>query len=145
MPGNNHADEFTDFSAKYFAKGMNLAERLYECMFLLDSGRYAQDPQGTEDAIREILNRCEANLVAIAPWQEGKLAYDIDGHRKGLHLLTYFKMDGSQVETLTRICKLSDLVIRHLIIEHEAQLFELMTSQLADGSAHREEEPAAAE
>jgi len=125
---------------------MNLAERLYECMFLLDSGRYAQDPQGTEETIKEYLTRCEATLVAIAPWQEGKLAYDIDGHRKGLHLLTYFKMDGSQVEVLNRTCKLSDLVIRHLIIEHEAKLFELMVSQLADGGAsHREEEPATAD
>jgi small subunit ribosomal protein S6 len=82
--------------------------------------------------------------VANAPWQEGKLAYDIDGHRKGLHYLTYFKMDGSQVENLARICKLSDLVIRHLVIEHEAALFELMTRQLADGGANREEEAAAA-
>jgi len=115
-------------------------------MFLLDSGRYAQDPQGTEETIKEYLTRCEATLVAIAPWQEGKLAYDIDGHRKGLHLLTYFKMDGSQVEVLNRTCKLSDLVIRHLIIEHEAKLFELMVSQLADGGAsHREEEPATAD
>jgi len=119
---------------------MNLAERLYECMFVLDSGRYAQDPQGTEDAIKEYLTRCQAELVAIAPWQEGKLAYEIDGHRKGLHLLTYFKMDGSQVEQLNRICKLSDLVIRHLVIEHEAKLFDLMVGQLAHGGAHREEE-----
>ncbi|WP_175517577.1 30S ribosomal protein S6 [Planctomicrobium piriforme] len=121
-----------------------MAERMYECMFLLDSGRYAQDPTGTEDTVKEYLTRCNAVLVASAPWQEGKLAYDIDGHRKGLHYLTYFKMDGSQVELLTRTCKLSDLVIRHLIIEHEEQLFELMTKQLADGGAHREEEPAAA-
>lgn len=122
---------------------MNLAERLYECMFVLDSGRYAQDPQGTEDAIKEYLTRCQAELVAIAPWQEGKLAYEIDGHRKGLHLLTYFKMDGSQVEQLNRICKLSDLVIRHLVIEHEAKLFDLMVGQLAHGGAqHREEEEA---
>ncbi|HWL08154.1 MAG TPA: 30S ribosomal protein S6 [Planctomicrobium sp.] len=117
-----------------------MAERLYECMFVLDSGRYAQDPQGTEDAIKEYLTRCQAELVAIAPWQEGKLAYEIDGHRKGLHLLTYFKMDGSQVEQLNRICKLSDLVIRHLVIEHEAKLFDLMVGQLAHGGAHREEE-----
>jgi ribosomal protein S6 len=111
-------------AGRQIVKGMNLAERFYECMFLLDSGRYAQDPQGTEDAVKEFLTRCNAELVALAPWQEGKLPYEIDGHRKGLHLLTYFKMDGSQVE---------------------AGLFELMTSQLAHGGAQREEEPAAAE
>jgi len=118
-----------------------VALRLYECMFLLDSGRYAQDPNGTEATIQEYLERCKAEIVAKAPWQEGKLAYEIDGHRKGLHYLVYFKMDGSEVETLGRICKLSDLVIRHLVIEHEEKLFDLMIQQLTVGGAHGEEEP----
>ncbi len=118
-----------------------MALRLYECMFLLDSGRYAQDPNGTEATIQEYLDRCNAEVVAKAPWQEGKLAYEIAGHRKGLHYLVYFKMDGSQVENLNRICKLSDLVLRHLIIEHEQKLFDLMIQQLTVGGAHGEEEP----
>jgi small subunit ribosomal protein S6 len=111
-------------------------------MFLVDSTQYAQNPAGTEDGIRDILAKCEAEIVAMAPWQEGKLAYEIDGHRKGLHLLVYMKMDGSQVQNLTRICKLSDLVIRHLLLEHSAKLFDLMVQQLA---GHETEHAGAAE
>ena len=110
-------------------KGKTLAERLYECMFLLDSGRYAQDPQGTEGIVKEILERCEAEIVVTSPWQEGKLAYEIEGHRKGLHYLTYFKMDGSQVDAFARICKLNEVVIRQMLLEHEETLFELLTQQ----------------
>lgn len=117
-----------------------MAERLYECMFLLDSGRYAQDPQGTEKGVQEILERCHAELVVASPWQEGKLAYEIDGHRKGLHYLTYFKMDGSQVEAFNRICTLSDLVIRQLLLEHEERLFELLTQQFHSPTEHAGEE-----
>jgi small subunit ribosomal protein S6 len=125
---------------------MKLAERLYECMFLLDSTRYAQDPSGTEDAVKEYLGQCKAEIVASGPWQDGKLAYEMDGHRKGLHYLTYIKMDGSEVEHLARICKLSDLVIRHLVIEHEQKLFELMIQQLSEGGVRHpdEEVPAGA-
>lgn len=108
-----------------------MAQRFYECMFLVDSGRYAQNPQATEDGIRDLLSKCSAEIVAMAPWQEGKLAYEIDGHRKGLHLLVYMKMDGSQVQPLARACKLSDLVIRHLLLEHQSKLFDLMVQQLA--------------
>lgn len=125
-----------------------MAQRLYECMFLLDSGRYAQDPQGTEDTIREYLERCKAEIVGLAPWQEGKLAYEIDGHRKGLHYLAYFKMDGSEADHLNRICKLSDLVIRYLLLEHEPKLFELMTHQFEEGGTpgmHGEEAEAGTE
>lgn len=110
-----------------------MAQRLYECMFLLDSSRYAQDPQGTEKIVHEFLERCEAEVVGQAPWQDGKLAYEIDGHRKGLHYLVYFKMDGSKVEALNRMCKLSDVVIRQLLLEHEEKLFDLMTGQVAEG------------
>ena len=95
-----------------------MAERYYECMFVLDSGRYAQDPTGTETTVKELLGRCNAEILASAPWQDGKLPYPIDGRKKGLHYLTYLKMDGSQVTELGRICKLNDLVLRHMVIDH---------------------------
>ncbi len=99
-------------------------------MFLVDSGRYAQDPQGTEGGIREILGRCDADVVGVTPWQEGKLAYEIEGHRKGLHLLAFFKMDGSRVQEFNRACKLSELVIRQLLLEHSEKLFDLLIQQI---------------
>lgn len=112
-------------------------------MFLLDSGRYAQDPQGTENAVKEILDRCEAEVVVTSPWQEGKLAYEIEGHRKGLHFLVYFKMDGSQTDAFTRMCKLSEVVIRQLLLEHEEKLFNLLTQQFSVPQSDDEEAPAA--
>lgn len=119
-----------------------MAQKLYECMFLLDSGKWATDPQGTEGAVREILDRCGAEIVALTPFQEGRLAYEIEGQRKGLHLLTYFKMDGGQVPELTRLCKLNDVILRHLLISHPKRLFDLMTEALAK-HAEQAEAPAA--
>ncbi|REJ74969.1 MAG: 30S ribosomal protein S6 [Planctomycetota bacterium] len=95
-----------------------MAERYYECMFVLDSGRYAQNPSGTEANVKELLDRCNADVLASAPWQDGKLPYPIQGKKKGLHYLVYMKMDGSQVAELDRICKLNDLVLRHMVIDH---------------------------
>lgn len=115
-----------------------MATKLYECMFLLDSGKWATDPQGTEGAVREILNRCGAEVVALTPFQEGRLSYEIEGQRKGLHLLAYFKMDGGQVPEMTRLCKLSEVILRQLLIEHPKRLFDLMTEALrahAEGTA----------
>jgi small subunit ribosomal protein S6 len=115
-------------------------------MFLLDSSRYAQDPSGTEAQLNELLERCEATIVAAAPWQDGKLAYPIAGHKKGLHYLTYLKMDGSKVAELGRLCKLSDLVLRHLIIDHSGHgpLFEAMVDALAQHGSESAPEEATA-
>lgn len=103
-----------------------MALKNYECMFLVDSGRFAVDARGTEEAIGEILNRCGAEVILKMPWQEGKLAYPVDGHKKGLHYLTLFTMDGSQVTELNRLCKLSEVVIRQLLIQHPSQIFNAM-------------------
>ena len=107
-----------------------LALKHYECMFLLDSGKWAIDPQGTENAVRDILTRCEAELVALTPFQEGKLAYEIEGQRKGLHLLAYFSMDGSRGKELARLSKLSPVILRHMVIQHPLVLFNLLTDAL---------------
>jgi small subunit ribosomal protein S6 len=100
-------------------------------MFLLDSGRYAVNSKATEDALLEILTRCGAEVVAKAPWQDGKLAYQIGNHKKGLHYLIYFKMDSLQVTEFTRLCKLSEVVVRHLLISHPEKLFTVMAEALS--------------
>ncbi len=107
-----------------------MAQRNYECMFVLNSGKYASDPAGAENVLMEMFARLEAEVVAKSPWQDGRLAYPINGHRKGLHFLTYFRMDGSQVKELNRLCKLNDLVLRHMVIEHSETLFDAMSQAL---------------
>lgn len=124
-----------------------MAVREYECMFLLDSSRYAQDPPGTEAQLNELLERCEAEIVAAAPWQDGKLAYPIAGHKKGLHYLTYLRMDAGKVSELGRLCKLSDLVLRHLVIDHSGHgpLFGAMVDTLAQHGSESTDEAGVAE
>ena len=59
------------------------------------------------------------------------MAYEIDGHRKGTHILFLLKMPGSGVTDLARAVRLSDLVIRHMVIRHSETLFEAMSSALS--------------
>jgi len=99
-------------------------------MFVLNSGKYASDPNGAVANLQELFDRVAAELVVHSPWQDGKLAYPIDGHRKGTHYLAYFRMDGSQMNEFTRLCKLNDLILRQLVIEHSDTLFDAMSQAL---------------
>ena len=105
-------------------EGTTVAVRNYEGMFLLDSGRYAQDPAAAEDEVKQILEKVGAEILVATPFQESKLAYEIEGRRKGLHFLTFFKLDGSEVEELNRQCRLSELVLRLLVIQQDQRLFD---------------------
>jgi small subunit ribosomal protein S6 len=112
--------------------------KLYEGMFLLDGGRFATDAKGVTDQITGMLEKCGGTLVAHRPWQDGRLAYAIKGHRKGLHYLTYFKMHGGGIRDLNRACKLNDLVLRHVVIEHPQAMFDAMV-QAISGEWHPHE------
>jgi small subunit ribosomal protein S6 len=113
-------------------------EKLYEGMFLLDSGRFATDTKGTADQILGMIEKAGGSIVAHRPWQDGRLAYAIRGHRKGLHYLVYFKMPGEGVRDLNRACKLNELVLRHVVVQHPQVLFDAMV-QAISGEWHPHE------
>jgi small subunit ribosomal protein S6 len=102
-------------------------------MFLLDSGKFAADPDGTANEVLGILEKAGATIIANRPWADGKLAYPIKGQRRALHYLTYFRMPGSGVGEITHSCKLSETVLRHMVVKHPQSLFDAMVAAL---SAH---------
>ena len=44
-----------------------LAEKLYEGMFLLDSGRFAEDPEGSTKTLLGLLEKVDGTVVAHRP------------------------------------------------------------------------------
>lgn len=115
---------------------------LYEGMFLLDSNRFAADSEGVTREVLGILERAGARVVVSRPWQEGKLAYAVEGHRKGLYFLAYFQMPGSGVGEINRLCRISDVVLRQMLIRHPQTLFDAMVEALTshDGAIHSPEQ-----
>lgn len=116
---------------------------LYEGMFLLDSGKFASDPDGMAGKVIEIVEAAGGSAVLHRPWSDGKLAYPIEGHRKGLHYVVYFHMPPAGMTALTRACKLSDAILRQLVVKQPKTLFDAMVSAL--GGAESEEEAVATE
>ena len=111
-----------------------MAENLYEGMFLVESGRFASNPERVTQSIMDILEKAECDVVAHRPWQDGKLAYPVEGMRKGLHYLTYFRMSGENMEGLLRSCRLSDVIVRNLVLKHPPKLFDAMVKALNPAS-----------
>lgn len=117
----------------------------YEGMFLLDSSKFAADHEGTIAHVIEILEKAGAEIVAHRPWQDGNLAYEIEGHKKGLHYLVYFTMPGTGMDVVTRACHLSDIVIRQMVIKQPQTLFDAMVSAIDPSAAPEAEAEAESE
>jgi len=93
--------------------------RLYEGMFLLDSGRAGKEWDAVQAEMTALLGKHGASVAKMGRWDERKLAYEIKGHRRATYLLTYFHADPTSIDGIRRDCSLSTLVIRNLILARE--------------------------
>ena len=105
-----------------------MAENVYEGMFLLDSNRYSRDPSGVAGQIPEMIQQHGGEVLASRLWDERRLAYPVDGHRKGTYWLTYFRMDGRQLTTVNRQCQLNDNILRTLFVKVDPRIVDTLVA-----------------
>lgn len=105
-----------------------MAQNVYECMFIFDSNAYARDPNGVGSSVQTMVENCGGELLASRLWNEQKLAYPIDKHRKGTYWLSYFRMPGEKVSEFNRACQLNGSVIRNLTLKVDPRLVEALVA-----------------
>ena len=96
---------------------MTNAKRTYEGMFLVDSGN--ADFQAASEPIRKVLDRNEAEVLSLKAWDDRPLAYQIEGRKRGLYVLTYFNVDPERVREIEHDCQLDERVLRAMILRKE--------------------------
>ncbi len=94
-------------------------KKLYEGLFLIDSAQAASDWDGINALIKNILEKNGAEIVSMRKWDERKLAYDINHKARGTYILVYFKAPGGSIRTIEREIRLSERVMRLLILNAE--------------------------
>jgi len=112
----------------------------YEGMFLLDSTKAATAWDDTVNHVHDILKKHSSEIVASRQWDERRLSYSIEGHKKGTYLLTYFKTDGSKLKEIVSDCHLSDLILRELILKVPPKLEEHLVNQAMTSTPNAESE-----
>jgi small subunit ribosomal protein S6 len=93
--------------------------RLYESMFLVDNARAKEDLDGTVAELREMVERVGGEIVNCDKWDEKKLAYAINGQRRGTYVLCHWNGPPGAPAKLERACRLSALVLRVLNVLDE--------------------------
>ena len=97
-------------------------------MFILDSNRYARDPGGVSARIPQMVEEFSGEVLASRLWNEQKLAFPINGHRKGAYWLSYSRMESSKVAGFNRACRLNEDVVRNLTLKVDPRLVEALVS-----------------
>jgi small subunit ribosomal protein S6 len=115
-------------------------------MFIFDSNRYSRDQVGVSGQIAEMIDKLDGEILASRLWEERRLAYPINGQRKGTYWLTYFKLESSQLSSLTRQCQLSESILRSLFLKVDPRIADALVSHALAGTTaqRRAAEPVAA-
>ena len=89
--------------------------KLYEAMFLFDN-MTAQDWSAIENEVKRLFERIGATQHVCVKFDERRLAYEIEGRKRGTYVLTYFDAEPERICDLERDAQLSELVLRMLVV-----------------------------
>ncbi len=134
-----------------------VVKRLYEGMFLVDSGDAASDWDGVIKSIEKVISRAEGEVVSLRKWDERRLAYDVNGKGRGTYILVYFNVDPLRITSIERDVQLSEQITRVLVLRTDrmsqedidrptpAMAVEIAAAKAAEAKEKAAEEKAAAE
>lgn len=108
---------------------------VYEGMFILDSNRFARDPEGVSGQIPKIIQEAGGEVLVSRLWEERRLAYPIKGHRKGTYWLTYFRLEGTALAGVRQRFQLSDTILRTLFVKVDPRIVDTLVQHALAGPA----------
>ena len=120
-----------------------MAQNVYENMVILDSNKYAQDPNGVAATVQNLVAGLGGEVLVSRLWNEQKLAYPIKGHRKGTYWLTYMRLDSSKLTDFNRELRINETVLRTLTLLVEPRLVDALVEHAKTGGRARPVETAA--
>jgi small subunit ribosomal protein S6 len=112
----------------------------YEAMFLMGPVG-AAEPEKSLQMCRGIIERHGGQIILIKKWDERKLAYELGGQKRGTYIISFFRAPGSAVPGIERDVKLSDEILRVLVLKAD-HLNETEMAAVEPQPIVREEKPA---
>jgi len=92
----------------------------YEVMFIIDPTLEDEAKEATVETVKGI-NEADGAVDKVDVWGMRKLAYPIQKKNEGYYVVIEFKANPTLPKELDRRMRISDAVIRHLIINKDAK------------------------
>ena len=114
---------------------------VYEGLFIFDSNKYAKDPVAVSNNLTTAIQTFGGEVLASRLWEERRLAYPINGQRKGTYWLTYFSLDTRKLVELERYYQIVDNIMRSLALKVEPRIVDTLVQHALTGASPVIERP----
>lgn len=95
---------------------MEVTLKRYEGMFLFDPAVTA-DWDAVQAELNRLFERAGARVVVATRWDERRLAYEVRGRKRGIYALTFFEADEAKITDLQRDARLSESILRMMVLQ----------------------------
>lgn len=114
-----------------------MAQNVYENLVILDSNKYAQNPAEVGAQIPNLVAKFGGEVLVSRLWNEQKLAYPIDGHKKGTYWLTYFRIDSLKLIEFSQEIRINETIVRDMTLKVDPRLVEALVEHAKGGGKSR--------
>lgn len=90
----------------------------YEVMFIIDPALEQEKKDTTIESVKEIIG-ADGEVTNVDAWGMKKLAYPIQKKNEGYYVVVEFNANPTLPKELDRRLKISDNIMRHMIINKE--------------------------
>jgi len=126
--------------------------QIYETLFIINPDLEESEITTTIDAVQELITASGGTVLKVDKWGRRQLAYQVQKKREGYYVLIYFQAPHTLIVELNRRYKLTDPIMRYLIVQpRKNQEEEILrstssaestaTAESSDLPAHDEYEP----
>jgi small subunit ribosomal protein S6 len=113
--------------------------RKYELVYVVSPDATDEQVAELHTQVESIVQRMNGQLEKTDNWGRRKLAYEIGRHKEGTYVLEVINGDGELMKEIDRRFKVSDLIIRHLVVrvDEEEGVVERTRSKRTDTTRRR--------
>lgn len=115
----------------------------YEAIYIVDASLVEDQVKAIVDKYAGVITKANGSVEDTDIWDPRKLAYEINGHREGRYVVVNFLSDAAAKNELDRIFRISDDVIRHMIVKQDPKADRFPSKTRAAEQERREREAAA--
>lgn len=119
--------------------------RNYETLYIVRPELSEEEQQAVAQKFADIVTQSGGEVLKLDIWGKRRLAYEVKKLREGIYILMQFRGESQVAQELERVLKITDEVIRQLVVRLEDDLPLEEEEEAPAGDAEQAEETVAAE
>ncbi|MBM4235078.1 MAG: 30S ribosomal protein S6 [Firmicutes bacterium] len=108
---------------------------LYEIMMIIRTDLEANEQEEAVSGLTAVIAKQGGTVSTVLDWRKRKLSYEINKLREGQYYLVYFSGDGAIIPELEHYFRVTDAVIRYMVVAIDEKDFEAAADKAAAEAA----------